>query len=123
MKADRLADAEMYAKGLEWALRYDTAFEPADVALLTRSLEQGRARVAALESGKEPVGRGEGPCGPRLRLRAGWLGAAVRHDRPAQVRPHQAHASRRRAPRQHPAGGQERASVHEPVRPGGRTRR
>jgi len=60
VKADRLADAQVYAKGLEWALRYDKAFEPADVAILTRSLEQGRARVAALESGKEPWAEAKG---------------------------------------------------------------
>jgi poly(3-hydroxybutyrate) depolymerase len=51
-KADLLADAEVFAKGIAWALRYDTQFEPADVALLKKALERGRERAAALESGK-----------------------------------------------------------------------
>jgi hypothetical protein len=50
-KADHLADVAVYARGLEWALHHDTAFEPADVVVLSRALELGRTRVAALESG------------------------------------------------------------------------
>jgi poly(3-hydroxybutyrate) depolymerase len=53
-KADLLADAEVFARGLAWALRYDAQFEPADVALLKKALERGRERTAALESGKSP---------------------------------------------------------------------
>jgi hypothetical protein len=54
VKADYLADAEVHAKGLTWALRYDTQFDPADVALLKKALERGRERAAALEAGKAP---------------------------------------------------------------------
>ena len=54
VKPDHLADAEVFAKGIAWALRYDTQFDPADVALLKRALERGKERVAALEAGKQP---------------------------------------------------------------------
>ncbi len=56
----RPADAEVYAKGLAWAVRYDTAFSPADRTLLTRALERCRARVADLEAGKEPWAKQKG---------------------------------------------------------------
>jgi poly(3-hydroxybutyrate) depolymerase len=52
LSSDLLADAEVFAKGLAWALRYDTQFEPADVALMKKALKRGRERAAALESGK-----------------------------------------------------------------------
>ncbi len=54
VKPDRLADAEVYAKGIAWALRYDSELASTDVAILTRALESGRARVADLESGRAP---------------------------------------------------------------------
>jgi poly(3-hydroxybutyrate) depolymerase len=53
-QTDRVADAEVYAKGLSWALRHDTEFQPADVALMTKALERCRARLAAIEAGKAP---------------------------------------------------------------------
>jgi poly(3-hydroxybutyrate) depolymerase len=53
-RPDALADAEVYARGLTWALRYDTAFTPADVALLRNALARARERVTALEAGKRP---------------------------------------------------------------------
>ncbi len=48
------ADAEVFSKGLIWALRYDTQFTPADVALLKKALLRGQERAAALEDGKQP---------------------------------------------------------------------
>ncbi len=53
-KADDSADAAVFAKGAAWALRYDTQFDPADVALLKKALERGNERAAALEAGKRP---------------------------------------------------------------------
>jgi pimeloyl-ACP methyl ester carboxylesterase len=53
VKQDLLADAEVYAKGVAWALRYDAQFTPVDVALLKKSLERGKERVAALTAGKQ----------------------------------------------------------------------
>ncbi len=51
---DHLADAEVYLKGITWALRYETRFEPGDIAILSRALESCRVRVAEVEAGKEP---------------------------------------------------------------------
>ena len=48
------ADAEVYAKGVAWALRYDTQFQPADVALLRKALERGKEQAAALDADKHP---------------------------------------------------------------------
>ncbi len=53
-KTEERADAEVFAKGVAWALRYDTQFEPADAALLKKALERGKERAAALEAGKRP---------------------------------------------------------------------
>jgi hypothetical protein len=51
---DRVADAEIFAKGITWALRYDAEFNPADVAFLKRALDRGKSRVSALEKGERP---------------------------------------------------------------------
>jgi len=51
-KPDRIADAEIFRKGVVWALRYETKLEPADVALIKKSLLRGEQRLEALESGK-----------------------------------------------------------------------
>ncbi len=48
------ADAEIFAKGLEWALRYDRAFTSADVQLLRKALERGEQRLTALQAGAAP---------------------------------------------------------------------
>ena len=52
--ADAVAEAAVFAKGLDWALRYDRQFSDADVRLLKKSLRRGLERVAALEGGKRP---------------------------------------------------------------------
>lgn len=51
---DHLADAEVYAKGIAWALRYSENFEAADVTLLKSALERGNERALALEAGTWP---------------------------------------------------------------------
>jgi pimeloyl-ACP methyl ester carboxylesterase len=53
---DRVADVEVYAKGVAWALRYDTKFEPADVQLMKAALAKGAERLAALDQGELPWG-------------------------------------------------------------------
>jgi pimeloyl-ACP methyl ester carboxylesterase len=53
---DRVADAAVYAKGVAWALRYDSRFEAADVQLLKTALTKGADRLAALEHGELPWG-------------------------------------------------------------------
>lgn len=51
---DAIADAGVFAKSVAWALRYDTQFTAIDVALLKKSLERAKERVAALEAGRQP---------------------------------------------------------------------
>ena len=43
-----VADAALFAKGVQWALRYDREFTPADVALLEKGLARGLERAAAI---------------------------------------------------------------------------
>jgi S-formylglutathione hydrolase FrmB len=49
---DRLADAEVFAKGIAWALEYDETLTPADVKVLRTALDRGRSRASALEVGE-----------------------------------------------------------------------
>ncbi|WZO96542.1 prolyl oligopeptidase family serine peptidase [Isosphaeraceae bacterium EP7] len=51
---DRLADAEVFAKGIAWGLRYDTTFTTADQTLLKTALERCQGRLASLEAGQAP---------------------------------------------------------------------
>jgi predicted acyl esterase/pimeloyl-ACP methyl ester carboxylesterase len=57
---DAVAEAEVFAVGITRALRYDTEFSPADVALLKKSLERARERVVALEDGRQPWAQKKG---------------------------------------------------------------
>ena len=49
LDADLRPDAEVFAKGAAWALRYEPKLEPADLALVRKALERGRARAASVE--------------------------------------------------------------------------
>ena len=51
---DRWADAAVFVKGVEWALRYETRFRAADHALMQRALRRGTERAAALKTGPFP---------------------------------------------------------------------
>jgi pimeloyl-ACP methyl ester carboxylesterase len=51
---DRMADAEVFWKAAEWALRYDSDWSDGDLRLLYRMLERGRVRLAALQSKSAP---------------------------------------------------------------------
>ncbi len=53
-KADPLADAAVFPKGVAWALRYEDRLSPADAALVQKALARGRQRVEALAAGKQP---------------------------------------------------------------------
>ncbi len=53
-RPDLLADAEIYAKAITWALRYDVTLTAADAGLLKRALQRGNERAAALEAGRHP---------------------------------------------------------------------
>lgn len=48
------ADAAVFAKGLAWALRYDTEFTPGDIRLLETAIQRGSDRVAALSQEEPP---------------------------------------------------------------------
>jgi len=52
--ADLLADAEVFHKGSEWALRYESAFIAKDVAMIEKALSRGTERVAALTANQSP---------------------------------------------------------------------
>jgi len=45
---DLIADAVVFSKGVNWALRYDTALTANDVALMKKALERGAQRTDAL---------------------------------------------------------------------------
>jgi len=49
---DLLADAGLFAKGIDWALRYETNLAPSDLALVKKALVRGTQRVDALASNK-----------------------------------------------------------------------
>jgi hypothetical protein len=51
-RADLAADAEVFRKGVEWALKYEPKLEPADVALIKKALTRGAERIDALGAGK-----------------------------------------------------------------------
>jgi dienelactone hydrolase len=53
-KADWFADAEIFAKGITWALRYEKTLQPGDVALIKKALARGKERVETLGAGKQP---------------------------------------------------------------------
>jgi len=54
--ADRWADADIFRKGLHWALRYETKFDPKDVTLLRKALDRGTNRSSALAKTSWPWG-------------------------------------------------------------------
>ncbi len=47
-------DAEIFVKGLAWALKYDRDFTPADVKLLHHASARGEQRIAAIKDGVTP---------------------------------------------------------------------
>jgi pimeloyl-ACP methyl ester carboxylesterase len=52
--ADLLADAMVFHKGSEWALRYESAFTAKDVTTIEKALARGTERVTALEANQSP---------------------------------------------------------------------
>ena len=51
---DLLADAEVFEKGITWALRYETNLAPNDVGLVKKSFARGLERADSLANGKTP---------------------------------------------------------------------
>lgn len=52
--AANTADASIFAKGIVWALRYDSELTPADIKLLKHSATRGKERAELLAAGKKP---------------------------------------------------------------------
>lgn len=52
--ADLLADVEVFHKGGEWALRYESAFTAKDAATIEKALARGTERVTALATNQSP---------------------------------------------------------------------
>lgn len=52
--ADLRADAEVFGKGITWALRYDTALQANDVATIKRAQDRLMQRASALASSHKP---------------------------------------------------------------------
>lgn len=52
--ADLLADAEVFHKGCEWALRYESTFTAKDVAMIEKALSRGTERITALAVNQSP---------------------------------------------------------------------
>ena len=50
--APLVADAALFVKGLEWALKYDRDFTPADLATLEKAIQRAQERAAAIASGQ-----------------------------------------------------------------------
>src|SRR5688572_2593540 len=46
------ADAGVFLKGIQWALRYETKPDPKDVALIQQALQRARQRMDGLAAGK-----------------------------------------------------------------------
>ena len=53
-KADRFADADVFHKGITWALRYETKLTTNDLALLKKALTRGQQRADALSANTQP---------------------------------------------------------------------
>jgi hypothetical protein len=49
-----VADAAVFLKGVDWALRYEPTVTPADVALIKKALDRCEARLKSIESGARP---------------------------------------------------------------------
>ncbi len=53
-RADQIAEADLFHKGIVWALRYETNLAANDVALLKKALVRGHQRADALLSTQQP---------------------------------------------------------------------
>jgi len=51
---DLLPDVEVYAKAVDWALRYDEVFKPAEIKAAYEVLEEGKQRALDLAQGRAP---------------------------------------------------------------------
>jgi predicted acyl esterase/pimeloyl-ACP methyl ester carboxylesterase len=54
VKPEQRAEAEVFLKGIAWALRYDDTLTPTDLALLKKAVERATERTTALEANETP---------------------------------------------------------------------
>lgn len=59
--SSQTSDAAVFAKGLEWALKYDAEFTDKDLALLEKAVTRGRQRVEELQVGTMSWMQRKGP--------------------------------------------------------------
>jgi pimeloyl-ACP methyl ester carboxylesterase len=60
LQSPLVPDAEIFAKGAAWALRYDSKLADADRALISKALGRGHARARALAGAQHPWGAKKG---------------------------------------------------------------
>ena len=53
ISSGKAADAAIFLKGAQWAMRYETNPSPSDINLISTDLIRGRERIEELESGTE----------------------------------------------------------------------
>lgn len=58
--ADTVADAELFTKAAEWALRFEPTLQPADTAQIERALKRADERTTLLEQGQKPWAQRKG---------------------------------------------------------------
>ncbi len=54
VKPDHWADADIFVKGIVWALRYEPQLNPKDLDLVRKALLRARQRIEALAEGRQP---------------------------------------------------------------------
>lgn len=60
ISSGKAADAAIFLKGAQWAMRYETNPSPSDINLISTALIRGRERIEELESGTEKWGQLKG---------------------------------------------------------------
>lgn len=57
---ETLADAEVFVKGIDWALRFEPTLTPADIGQIEKAAELARERLSAIDHGQSPWARKTG---------------------------------------------------------------
>jgi hypothetical protein len=77
-----LPDVQVYYKAVDWAVRYDEFFKPAEVQVAKDLAKQGLERAQNLRAARRR-GRPRPARRPRLLFKDRWVGAALRPRRAA----------------------------------------
>ncbi|MHC5542622.1 CocE/NonD family hydrolase, partial [Singulisphaera rosea] len=54
IKPDTLANAAVFVKGIDWALRFESTLTPADIGQIEKAAGLARGRLTAIEQGRRP---------------------------------------------------------------------